>query len=101
MAPFPPKGAEGALGSPWPPLGPLPLGPLGFLWVPLGPLGSHWVPLASLGSPPPRDLDSSRRDKIASQSLAGGDKIARENILGRWHVRKRIEDYFTRELYCV
>ena len=40
MGPFPPKGAEGALGSPW-----VPLGPLGFPWVSLGPL------------PPPRDLD--------------------------------------------
>ena len=45
MGPFPPKGAEGALGSPFP------LGPLGSPWVPLGPLGFPWVPLGPPGSP--------------------------------------------------
>ena len=56
----PPKGAEGALESPWIPLGPLwvprgspsvPLGPLGSPGIPLDPLGSPWVPfVGSLGS---------------------------------------------------
>ena len=43
MGPFPPKGAEGALGSPW-----VPLGPLGSPWAPLGSLGFPWVPLGFL-----------------------------------------------------
>ena len=47
--PIPPKGAEGALGSPWAPLGSL--GPLGPPWAPLGPLGSPCPPLGPLGSP--------------------------------------------------
>ena len=99
MGPFPPKGAEGALRSPWPPwvpLGPLPLGsfgspwpPLGHPWVPLGP-----IPLVPLGPLPSQGSRSSRGDKRASQSLAGGAYIAGENILGRRHARKRIRYLF-------
>ena len=64
-------------------------------WVPLGPfgsLGSPWGvgvgvgvgPWGAFGSQGSR---SSMGDKIASQSLAGGAKIAGENILGRRHAR--------------
>ena len=91
MGPFPPKGAEGALGSPW---------------VPLPSLGSHcppgslgggggvgwggWVgggPWGAFGSKGPR---SSRGDKIASPSLAGGAEFAGENFSGSAACAERI-----------
>ena len=74
--------SQGRRRRPWVPLAPLgTLGspPLGFLWVPLaspclplGPLGSPWVPLVPLGPLPSQGSRSSRGDKRASQSLAGG-----------------------------
>ena len=89
--------------APWahsPPRAPkAPLGTIGTLWVPLGPFGSPWVPLGPFGWDPwgwgpwgafgSQGSRSSRGDKIASQSLAGGATIAGETILGRRHARKR------------
>ena len=96
--PIPPKGAEGALGSPWPlgspwvpltppwPPSPFPPGPSGSPGVPGG-FGGGWGPWGPFG---PKGSAPCRSEKRASRTLGGGADSAGENILGRRHARKRI-----------